>query len=502
MMSPGTIPLFVAVPLAGAFLTALLKRVKGFPDAMGVMATVCTFALSVFAVLRQLPGERVILDIGSWGARLIPGSVNVLRTVGIQLALDGLSTFMLVVVNFIAFLVAVYSINYMTRFTSKAYFYILFLLMVAGMNGVIITGDLFNLFVFVEIASLASYALVAFGTGKRELEAAFKYAVMGGVGSLLVLLGIIFLYSNTGTLNMMDMSRWLAEHPGSEGLRNLVLGLFLAGFGLKAALVPFHAWLPDAHPSAPAPISAMLSGVLIKSLGVYAICRVLFNIFGITPQLSSMLMGLGALSMSIGVILALRQWDMKRLLAYHSISQIGYIILGIGIGTPLGILGGLFHLFNHSIFKSLLFLDAGAVEYSTGTRNLKELGGLSRRMPVTSWTTLSASMSIAGIPPFSGFWSKLIIVMACVQQGLWFYAFITVLVSILTLASFMKIMRYGFLGTIREAFGKVSEVPAFMRIALVTLALVCILGGLLLLPGLKNGFLGQAVQVLINGRGV
>jgi len=497
MISPGTIPLFVAVPLAGAFLTALLRRVKGLPDALGVMTTVGTFAMSIFAVLSLLPGQRMLLDIGSWGPLADMG-----RIVGIQLALDGLSTFMLVVVNFIAFVVAVYSINYMARFTSKELFYTLFLLMVAGMNGVIITGDLFNLFVFVEIASLASYALVAFGTGKRELEAAFKYAVMGGVGSLLVLLGIILLYGNTGTLNMADMSRWLAGHPGSEALRNLVIGLFVAGFGLKAALVPFHAWLPDAHPSAPAPISAMLSGVLIKSLGVYALCRLIFNVFGITPQLSSLLMTLGALSMSIGVVLALRQWDMKRLLAYHSISQIGYIILGIGIGTPLGILGGLFHLFNHSIFKSLLFLDAGAVEYSAGTRNLKELGGLSRRMPVTSWTTLSASMSIAGVPPFSGFWSKLIIIMACVDRGLWFLASVTVLVSILTLASFMKIMRYGFLGMLKDAFAKVSEVPAFMRIALVVLALVCILGGLLLLPPFKDGFLGQAVSVLLAGRGV
>jgi multicomponent Na+:H+ antiporter subunit D len=246
----------------------------------------------------------------------------------------------------------------------------------------------------------------------------------------------------------------------------------------------------------------MLSGVLIKTLGIYTICRVFFYIFGFPSQVSSILMALGVISMVIGALVALRQWDMKRLLAYSSISQIGYILLGIGIGTPLGILGGLFHLFNHSIFKSLLFLDAGAVEYATGTRNLKELGGLSKKMPVTNWTTLSGTMSVAGIPPFSGFWSKLIIIMACVQEGLWFYAFVAVLMSILTLAYFVKLLRFGFLGALRDSLSKVSEVPAFMRIALVTLALVCILGGLLLLPGLKNGFLGQAVVVLTNGRGV
>ena len=177
---------------------------------------------------------------------------------------------------------------------------------------------------------------------------------------------------------MADMANVLGQGGGGNVIF-LVSVLFIMGFGLKAALVPFHAWLPDAHPSAPAPISATLSGVLIKALGVYTLCRIFFNVLGIDPNLSSMLMLLGALSMVIGVFLAIGQWDFKRLLAYHSISQIGYVILGIGLGTPLGILGGLFHLFNHSVFKSLLFLNSGAVEHSTGTRQLQEMGGWLRR---------------------------------------------------------------------------------------------------------------------------
>lgn len=484
MITAMSIPLLVAVPLAGAFLCALLAR-KSHPlaDTLGTLTVAMVLGLSIASVLSPDSSHAV----GGWQAPL-----------GILLVMDGLAAFMLVTVAVVAFLVMIYSLSYMNAYTGRWQFHTLFLLMLAGMNGVVITGDLFNLFVFLEVASIASYALVAFGTGRHELEAAFKYAVMGSLGSLLLLLGIAFLYGYTGTLNMAHMAERLAA-LGQAPITVTALVLILSGFALKAAIVPFHSWLPDAHPSAPAPISAMLSGVLIKSLGVYTIARLVFNVFGFTPQLSNLLLILGALSMGVGVILALRQWDMKRLLAYHSVSQVGYIILGFGLGTPLGILGGLFHLFNHSIFKSLLFLNSGALEQATGTRNLKEMGGLGRRMPTTSWTTLSASMSISGVPPFSGFWSKLILVMACVESGQWFYASWAILVSILTLASFLKVTKFAFLGRLRKRFAGVREVPVAMRLGMAVLAVLCILGGLMLLPGIKEALLDGAVTVLDRG---
>jgi multicomponent Na+:H+ antiporter subunit D len=273
------------------------------------------------------------------------------------------------------------------------------------------------------------------------------------------------------------------------------------GLGLKSALVPFHAWLPDAHPSAPAPISAMLSGVLIKSLGIYSLCRIFYNVLGTGEHITSILMVLGTLSMLAGVLLAIGQWDFKRLLAYHSISQVGYIVLGIGLGTPLGILGGLFHLLNHSLFKSLLFLNSGAVEYATGTRDLQKMGGLAQKMPLTSATCLTASMSIAGIPPFNGFWSKLLIIIACVQAGKFAYAFWAVLASLLTLASFTKVMKYAFWGSLKESLSQVKEVPLFMKLSMALLALFCILGGLLLLPGIEKLFLDPAAEVLVKNVG-
>ncbi|MCK4255755.1 NADH/ubiquinone/plastoquinone (complex I), partial [candidate division WOR-3 bacterium] len=402
-------------------------------------------------------------------------------------------------------------VNYMERFTEKNRYYCLFLLMLAGMNGVILSGDMFNLFVFLEIAAISSYSLVAFGTESEELEAAFKYQVMGTIASSFILLGIALLYSYTGTLNMADMARVIAIKNSESGilnsvssishfqLVNFVCGLFIMGFGMKAAIVPFHAWLPDAHPSAPAPISAMLSGVLIKALGVYVLIRIVFNITGMTPVFSNILLVLGTLSIMGGVVSAIGQWDFKRLLAYHSISQVGYIILGIGLGTPLGILGGLFHLLNHSVFKSLLFLNSGAVVYATGTRDLKQMGGLNKRMPVTGNSSFIASMSIAGVPPFNGFWSKLIIIIACIQANRIGFAIWAIIGSILTLASFMKVQRYAFFGPLNEKWKGIKEVPGFMRVSMVLLAILCIGMGLLLLPQVREVLLNPAVEVLENG---
>lgn len=208
---------------------------------------------------------------------------------------------------------------------------------------------------------------------------------------------------------------------------------------------------------------------------------------------------LGCLSMLVGVLLALYQWDYKRLLAYHSISQVGYIILGIGLGTPLGILGGLFHLINHSVFKSLLFLTSGAVEYATGTRDLRKMGGLKEKMPVTASTSFIASMSIAGVPPFNGFWSKLLIILACIEAGRFWLGIIAVIASLLTLSSFLKVQKYAFFGKLNPEHNEVKEVPITMQVAMILLSILCIFLGLLLLPRLESAFLDPAVEVLRNG---
>jgi multicomponent Na+:H+ antiporter subunit D len=393
------------------------------------------------------------------------------------------------------------------------------MLMVAGMNGVAITGDLFNLFVFLEIASIASYSLVAFGIEADELEAGFKYLILGSIGSTMVLFAIGTVYAVTGTLNMADIAREMSlKFSGTHTNPALLLAaaLFLMGFGLKAALVPFHAWLPDAHPSAPAPISAMLSGVVIKTLGVYAMCRVFFNIYGFEPGnpsaviIANSIIAFSVLSIVVGGLLAIGQWDFKRLLAYSSIGQVGYVTLGIGIGASvlasggpkplaaLAILGGLFHLINHAAFKSLLFLSSGAIQHATGTRDMKRLGGLGQRMPITATTTSIAALSIAGIPPFSGFWSKLIIIVATIKAGHTGVASVAIVMAFVTLAYYVKVQREIIFGEVRGAAEKAREVSATMTIPLIILAVVCVGFGLLY-PVLGGRLLEPARDALLNG---
>jgi multicomponent Na+:H+ antiporter subunit D len=490
------LPFFIAVPLiVGFLLPAFGKKGKA---AATVLANLATVSLLVFAVASI--GKTEVYEIGKWS---IP--------IGINLVLDGLSSLLLLAISVVSAAAMLFSVRYMERYTAKIKYLSLFLLMVAGMNGVVLSGDIFNLFVFLEIASLASYALVGFGCEHEELEASFKYMVLGTIASIFILFAVALVYGNTGTLNMVYISQAIRDSGLNAGLK-FALALFIVGFGLKAALVPFHAWLPDAHPSAPAPISAMLSGVLIKSLGVYSLVRIVFNVFGVSVSVSWVLVALGVLSMVIGVFLAVGQWDFKRLLAYHSISQMGYVVLGIGIGAlilarngkvewaALAILGGLFHLVNHAVFKSLLFLTSGSVEMSTGTRQIKEMGGLVERMPFTRTTCTVASASIAGIPPFNGFWSKLILIVAAIQAGFLYLAAVTVIVSLVTLISFLKIQRYVFLGELPENLRQVKENKGSMLVAMISLACLCVLMGLLVLvPGLKHVILDPAVQVLTDG---
>lgn len=484
------LPIFIALPLFTAFIMLVVNKLfrkEWLEDCLFVLTSglLCFMALKYIPVIQNI--GLINYKMGGW-----------LPPFGINLVLDGLSLLLLVTISVISFLISIFSIKYIKLFTSKAKYYTLFLLMIVGMNGVVLTGDFFNLYVFLEIAAVASYILVAFGCEHEELEAAFKYMVLGSVASIIILFGIAILYSLTGSLNMADISQIISRGVAPPAPWLFVAALFFMGFGLKAGLVPFHAWLPDAHPSAPASISAMLSGLIIKALGIYAIARIFFNVFGLTPLYSSVIVGLGILSMIVGVLLALGQWDFKRLLAYHSISQMGYVMLGLGLGTPLGILGGLFHLANHAVFKSLLFLTSGAVEYNTGTRDLKKLGGINKVMPMTTTAAAVASFSISGIPPFNGFWSKLIIILAAFQAGKIGYGVVTVVVSFLTLASFLKIQRYIFFGETPNAFKKLKEVAWPMVLAMLVMAGLC-LGMGLFAPQILNYVIKGAQEVLVGG---
>lgn len=467
--------LFIALPLFAAALLPLLGKVSKrlLPDlvANGVLVFLLAYAVSAG---RTLAASGPVVQGLSWLG----------EPVNIRLALDGFSLFMLVAIALVSLAVCLFSIDYMEHYGNKPVYYALFLVMIAGMNGLVLATDLFQIYLFLEVAAIASYALVAYGLGRDEVEAAFKYLMLSVVSTAFILLSIAVLYYVTGGLRLEEVALGLRS-AGQPWLVATCVGLFIAGFGLKAALIPFHAWLPDAHPSAPAPISAILSGLLIKVSGVYALTRVFCHVFGLTPALSMVLMTLGAVSIVAAAFLALGQRDLKRMLAYSSISQVGYIVLGIGLGTPLGIAGGLFHLFNHALAKGLLFLNSGSLQQATGTRNMDEMGGLARRMPITAATTIVGSLSIAGVPPLNGFWSKLLIIMALVQAGQPVFAIVAVLASILTLWYYLVIQRKTFFGPDDERWKDLKEAPFWMTASTVGLALLCIAAGLLFSPILR-----------------
>jgi len=476
------LPYYVIIPLLTAFLITLIAGKKDYWAIMlSFIAISALLLLSVFSFL-TMKEETVTYVMSNWS---VP--------IGIILVQDALTSYTLIMVSIISFTSLMYSVQYIRHLSMDWRYYAIFMLLVTGMNGVIVTGDLFNLFVFLEISLFSAFALVAYGGRAEEFEAAFKYTVMGSVSSVLVLLGIAILYSATSNLNMAKIAQILPTVDSK--ITYWVGGLFIAGFGLKAAIMPFHTWLPDAHSSAPAPISSMLSGVLIKALGIYVIIRIFFNVFNAPEIFTKLFLVLGTISIIIGVFLAVGQWDMKRLLAYHSISQIGYILLGLGIATPLGILGAVFHLFNHAIFKSLLFYNAGSVEYALGTRDLRKMGNLTKVLPTTSQTSLIASLSISGIPPFNGFFSKLIIIIAAIQAGLMGYAFLAIIGSILTLASFMKVQRYGFRG--ENIISSITNpVEWRMNSAMIILAVLCLLTSLMVVPGIKELTLDPVVKFI------
>ena len=364
-------------------------------------------------------------------------------------------------------------------------YYTLFLMLSGGVMGLVLSGDIFNMFIMVEILTFAAVALTAFrNTAKGALEAAFKYLVVGSIGSTCILVGTSMLYAQAHTLNLAQLAQVI---PGNLNTATKVaFALLFVGFGTKAFIVPFHPLAADAHGAAPASISVMISGVLTKS-GIYGIIRLTYFLFQ-TMNLGTMqflLVFIGSLSMFICVTMALAQHDFKRLLAFHSISQIGYVLTAVGLCTALGVSAGLYHAMNHTLFKGLLFLAAGAVLHETGTTDLGKLGGLSKKMPHTTVLFLIGAFSISGIPPFNGFASKWMIYQATYQKavesgniGFLLVTIIALVTSVLTLASFVKVSQSVFFGQLPRELENVKEVSFGMRLAMGIFALLCVLTGL------------------------
>jgi hydrogenase-4 component F len=427
---------------------------------------------------------------------------------GLELRVDGLSALLVLIISGVGLPATLFALRYMRHrrllgpqgedVTDRRLpgFYGLYLLFLATMLWGCVTNNIIMLYVAVEATTIASGLLVAFYWDRRSLEAGYKYLMLLTVGITFALFASVLLYASAAVylpgVNAMLISelRDVASLiPRSVAI--FVVAFFIVGFGTKAGIAPFHPWLPDAHAEAPSPVSALLSGVMIK-MAAYALARTVTIFFPAYGVLTVFVVALGGFTMLLGGVMALAQDDLKRLLAYSSVSQMGYVIMGIGFGTYLGIYGGLFHLLQHAAAKALLFLTVGAVVYSTSSRSMSQLGGLGRRMPVTAVCFFIGGFAIAGLPPFSGFMSKLTIFLAGAQEGMWAAVGVATFTSLLTLVVVIRAGQAVFAGEAKSLAASaegVREAPASLWVAMVALAAVCVL----------LGVYPQVVYPLLNG---
>jgi multicomponent Na+:H+ antiporter subunit D len=471
--------LIIAIPLVAAFLTPLVGMASSKArNALTIGSLIFTVFL-VFALARDISITGIhVYTLGAASPSLaVPTGFIV--PVRIVLEVDGMSVFFGIIWSIVSLAAAIYSLSHIAKETGQNRFFTLLLLMVAGGFGMMFTGDLFNLFVFLEIASIAGGALIAYRTGSADTqEGGFKYIVISAVAGLMVLFATGMLYAQYNSLNIA----YLAQVIQYTTLDQIALALFLIAFAMKTGMVPLHLWFPDAYSVAPASITGML--VITSHACMYAAFRICFTLYG--GVIDALVVGwiiiiIGLLTMFVGVTMAVYQKDVMRFMSYHAISQLGYMWVGVGVGlavlgTPAllaygrdAMSGGIFHILNHAMYKPLLFFTGGALFYYTGTRDLTRMGGLAHKMKWTTILYIIGTLSISGIPPLNGFSSKILIYESVFRFNP-VLTIVGIIVSILTLASFTKAFHSAFMGAELPEYRGGREVPKSMIIGMVILA--------------------------------
>jgi multicomponent Na+:H+ antiporter subunit D len=418
----------VVVPLLAAPLTVLLRR-RDYAFGVALAASWLALAMALALWLRVADSGAISYAIGNWPPPW-----------GIEYRVDALSAFVLVLVTGVAAVVLPYSrasIEAEVEPRQHYLFYTMFLLCLAGLLGITITGDAFNIFVFLEVSSLATYVLIALGRDRRALVASYQYLIMGTIGATFFVIGVGLLYLMTGTLNIADMGQRIAAVQGTRPVL-AALAFLTVGISLKLALFPLHQWLPNAYAFAPSAVSAFLAATATK-VAVYVLLRFYFSIFGQSavfaqlPMQQAMLL-LALAGMFVASTIAIFQTDLKRLFAYSSVGQIGAIILGLSFGSASGLTATIVHLFNHGVTKGAIFLLLGGVGLVLGGTSLAQVQGLGRRMPLTSFGIVLCGLSLVGVPGTAGFVSKWYLILAALEKGQWWLVFLIVASSLLAVA--------------------------------------------------------------------
>mgnify|MGYP006282680553 CR=1 FL=1 len=466
--------LIIALPLLIAFLMPFAKYIhKKLPSILALLTTAFNI-LIIAANYNQIMIEPMIVEIGGWQPPF-----------GINLYIGPLALLAVAVINIIGFVLSIYNLEFNYELSDK--FYLLFLMIIAGASGMVLTGDLFNLFVFIEISSVAAYSLTIFAR-KDSYEAALKYIIIGAIGSVFLLIAIAFTYASVGSLNMAEIAKSAANL--NPQLMRIITLLFMIGIGIEAELFPLNLWVPDVYSEAPISVSSILSGA-VSAAGIYTLGRIFFTLF-VDSALYTYLMVIGIVTLLFGELVAYNQENLKRMLAYSSIAQMGLIVTVISINNTEAISAALFQLVNHSILKVLLFISAGVLVKAVSSRKIKDIAGLGSKKPVASFAFTIGAMGILGVPFFNGFVSKLMLINSSLNAEKILITALILFATIVEIAYYLKVIQKLYFEKREKVVAKTNNI--FLPVMILTI-FVFALG---IYPELITGSLNRAAQELIN----
>jgi multicomponent Na+:H+ antiporter subunit D len=479
----------VVAPLIAAPVCLLLSRPR-HAWVFTLFVTSCVFATALLILQQVHTGNTLSYALGAWGAPW-----------GIEYRIDMVSALLVLIIATIGLVVMLYartSVGREIAAHSTGRFYASFLLCLTGLLGIVVTGDAFNLFVFLEISSLSCYVLISLGPTRRALTAAFQYLVMGTIGATFILIGVGLLYMMTGTLDMVDLAVRLQDVTDTRTIR-VAFAFITVGVSLKLALFPLHLWLPNAYAFSPSMISAFVAATMTK-VGIYVLLRFFFTVFGVhfsfeTMNAGDILQVLAVAAMLVASLVAVFQENIKRMLAYSSLAHIGYIVLGISLASSAGLTAGMLHIFNHALMKGALFLAMGCIFLRLGSVNLQDMHGLARQMPLTMAAFVVGGLGLVGIPLTAGFVSKWYLVVAALESGRWPLAVLILASSLIALVYVWRVIEVAYFQPAGPRTRELQEAPMAMLLP------TWLLAGAVLYFGIdasfSTGIAQQAATILL-----
>ncbi|MBE0652026.1 MAG: hypothetical protein IH595_14460 [Bacteroidales bacterium] len=460
----GSPVLFIAIPLLAAFLIPLLGMIwKESVRIVPGLVLAYLLVLSVSLLQHVLAFGPIIEIIAGWKP-----------PIGINLVFSPFSGFLVTLMLFLGLLVWAYSYRFKrnVEYEPALKYFLMLMMLITGSVGMTLTGDIFNMFVFIEITSISAYGLTSYYKERNSAEASFKYILLGSLASTFLLLAIMIIYSQLGTLNMADIATKM--HLMKPGYKVASLIFFITALGIEAEIFPLNGWAPDAYAEAPGPVGAAFAGIVVKA-AVYAVIRVIYTLFDL-PGAYQFLIVIGIITMVIAETAAIRQEKLKRMLAYSSIGQMGLVLIAFGFGTKEGIYAALFIMFNHAIIKSLLFFSGSYLAYNSTEKNIADVSGMAKHLPLTSLLFALGAFAIIGLPPFAGFWSKLAVLTAAADSSLWLIIALVLAVSVVELVYYLRVVN-------RVYFFKKEEDMEPQKPTVNAMIVMLILGAIILLVG-------------------